>query len=560
MTRVLLAFLVVFGLLPAVAKAADVVADSKIQAVTVYTNRATVTRWAVVDIPAGAHSVVFQDLPAILLPDSLRAEGKAAATVKFGAVTHKRVTSSELASAKERELNDQLEGLQDQVYLMDAERQALQVRKTFLENIGKQATLRTNEDIAELDLKPDQWAGAAATIHQGMSEILKAEVELGIKKRDLDRKIQKVREELNQLRTGQRSSYEVSVPLESAAATQLMISLSYQVPNARWKPVYDARLDTGASKLDLIQYGAVSQRTGEDWSGVVLTLSTAQPQRGASLPDLNPWWVDLWSPENRGRLMKSMSMGGTAMAVMSDSMDGVAMEENMAMSSAAPVPMREAEFAVAEIETGGFVSEYKIPGPAVVLADGSETKLMVGAFDTESAIMIHVKPQMSTDAFLVAQTKLKGESPLLPGPVSLFRDGAFVGQSALPLLRPAEEYALYFGVDDQVSVTRKVMLDERKDAGVISRDNTLERHYVTAIQNLHNQPVTVVVAETVPTPRNEKIDVKLVKDNTTAGYEEDADDVKGLLRWEMKLAPKAEKKVVLGWKVTWPKDQNLSGL
>ncbi|HYD17636.1 MAG TPA: DUF4140 domain-containing protein, partial [Patescibacteria group bacterium] len=41
---------------------------SKITAATVYSDRAKVTRVAVVDVPAGAHTVVFTGLPPSLMP------------------------------------------------------------------------------------------------------------------------------------------------------------------------------------------------------------------------------------------------------------------------------------------------------------------------------------------------------------------------------------------------------------------------------------------------------------------------------------------------------------
>src|SRR5262249_26308948 len=160
---------------------------------------------------------------------------------------------------------------------------------------------------------------------------------------------------------------------------------------------------------------------------------------------------------------------------------------------------------------------------------------------------IHVKPQLSTDAFLVAKAKLKGDAPLLPGQANLFRDGAYVGQADLPLLRPGEEHGLYFGVDDQVAVKRKVLKDERRETGMLARDNLLERDVVTELQNLHKKPVEIVVKETVPVARNEKIHVEILKDEalTTPNFEQDAANIKGLLTWTLKMAPSDKQDVKL---------------
>ncbi|MEZ0260734.1 MAG: mucoidy inhibitor MuiA family protein [Alphaproteobacteria bacterium] len=563
-------------LMPSLAMADEFKAESKIVSATVYTGRAKVTRVAEIDLPAGAHTVVFTGLPAILLPDSLRAEGSARADVKFGAVAHKQIMSSQLTSARENELNAELEKLQDQVTLLNSEKNALTAQRTFIQALGTQANLRSDEEIAELNLKPDQWSAAGQTIRNDLAETLKGEVMLDIRLREANRDITRVRGELDAQRTDQRSTWSVTVPLESTEATKLKIELSYQVPNATWTPIYDARLETeGQGDLKLQQFGSVQQTTGEDWEDIALALSTAQPQRGTGLPDLQPNWVDAYERgqvvgTNRVDSATTFDGGGPGSQMQFKSMSSNIVQASSgfggimggaAMEAAPPPPVeRKAEFAAALANNSGFVSEYKIPGPSRVMSDGTETKLMVGGFDLDSKLEVHIKPQLSTEAYLVAKSKLKGESPILPGQVNLFRDGAFIGQSRLPLLRPGEEQQLYFGVDDQVAVKRKTLKDERKEAGIISRDNILDRHFVTEIQNLHTKKVDIVVKETVPAPRNEKVRVEISKENTTTGYTEDTANIKGMTVWQFPMEAKEKKELKLGWTLTWPSGTTLSGL
>ena len=536
-----------------------VVANSNIVAATVYSNRAKVTRKAVVSLKAGSQKVVFKDLPTILYPDSLRAEGSAQANVVFGAVSHKRVNSADLTQPREKELNEELQKLQDQIALINADKQALAAKQIFIQSIGKTAQLRENEVIAKMELNVGQWSSAADKIFTELSSINKAQSELDFKIRDLNKEVQRVRNELSQIRTGHKSVIEVAVPLETDKATELTIELSYQVPNATWSPLYDARLETdGGSDLALIQYGSVRQTTGEDWTGVALTLSTAQPHRGSSLPSLQPYWVNIWDNNAKpaGRVL------GMKAARQSANVAGLA-EADMMMESMAAAPAekrKEASFQAATIETGGFVSEYKIPGPSDVKSDGTETKLMVGKFETESDLQIHIKPQVSGEAFVVSHAVLKGEAPILPGKVSLFRDGAYIGQAYFPMLRPGDDHDLFFGVDDQVTVKRNVLKDEKKDAGIIARGNNIEKQFVTEIKNLHSEPFKIVVQETIPVGQNEKIEIEIAKDVTTQGYKSDVDDKKGLLEWTFELGAKDTQKINLGWKVSWPKDHNITGL
>lgn len=593
-----------------------ITADSKITAVTVYSNRAKITRIAEVEVPAGKQTVVFKDMPALLVADSLRVSGESKAKVTFGAVSSKRVMLKDFAVPRERGLSAKIEKLEDEIALIGNEQRALQAQRKFLENIGDTASLRANEEIAEINLKPEQWIGASIAIHDSMAALLRKSLESDWRIRELRQEIDRLRGENRQSKTGQRSILAVIIPLETDKKARLTIELNYQILNATWNPVYDARLSSkDKASLQLIQYGVVHQATGEDWKDVVLTLSTAQPQRSTSLPDLRTMWLDAYERRSEeyitsrmsiggGRSLKATPSGGTEDEAYRRAVEeenrrqameaarrgasaipvpiGKAMEETLSvppsMTQQAANPLQEwrqkaearrlsleetpqqAQFRPAAIETGGFVSEYGIPGPATVPSDGTEARLMVGTFDTESKIRIHVKPQVSADAFLVAEIRLKGDAPILPGQVNLFRDDAYAGQSKIALLRPGEDYNLYFGVDDQVAVKRKTLKDTSKEEGLITRDSIIERVFVTELQNLHAAPVEIVLEETMPVPRNEKIKVEVAKNATTPGYRADVRNTKGLLGWEFALEPKEKKELKLGWSVNWPKDHSLTGL
>lgn len=557
MKKLLLPVLTACMLFPLPAYAEKFTAESKVTAVTVYTNRAAVTRTAKVKIPKGAHEVVFDNLPAQIAGDSLRVEGSAAAAVTLGALAHEQVVSKELTSAKERELSDALQALRDKIALEQAAMTAQEEKKKLLGQIGTAATNQTNEEFKKLEFQPQQWLAAATAIQEGLAEVLQAQHRHGLNIRTMNEDVKKLETELQKMRTGMRRSYVATVPLEASEATELILELSYQVGNASWQPLYDARLETGDGKLTLVQFGSVKQLTGEDWEGVSLTLSTAQPHRGAMPPRFSPQWL---SKYDKGHLVHTQ-MANLAYNGGGSPVGGTA---DFAMSTREAAPRqkvaKKAQFAAAQVETGGFVAEYRVAGPATILSDNNDTKLMVGAFDIDSRLEVHVQPQHTTDAFLVARGKLKGEATVLAGQVNLFRDGAFIGKTHFPLLRPGEEHDLFFGVDDRISVKRNVVKDERKEGGMIIKDSILERHYVTEVQNLRQEPVELRVRETIPVSKDDSIKVEIVKEATTGGYESDIDKIVGLTGWSFSLAPQEKKEVRLGWKVTWPAGDNIRGL
>lgn len=86
---------------------------------------------------------------------------------------------------------------------------------------------------------------------------------------------------------GAALSARIDVPLEvEGGPTGVTLELSYFVPGARWVPAWQVRLAGDGSAATIEMRAHVIQSSGEDWSGVALRLSTAEPLRFSSLPEL----------------------------------------------------------------------------------------------------------------------------------------------------------------------------------------------------------------------------------------------------------------------------------
>ena len=83
---------------------------------------------------------------------------------------------------------------------------------------------------------------------------------------------------------------EVRVDLAADAEARATFRVSYTVRDARWAPLYDARLDTGARDrkpaLELVRRAEIVQQTGEDWPDVALSVSTVRTAKGGNGPEL----------------------------------------------------------------------------------------------------------------------------------------------------------------------------------------------------------------------------------------------------------------------------------
>ena len=84
--------------------------------------------------------------------------------------------------------------------------------------------------------------------------------------------------------------------LEHGAGGEVTLALSYLVPGARWVPEYELRVMDGKDAAELVLKAQVGQCTGEDWSGVELSFSTADLERSAELPRLDSWRIGKAQP------------------------------------------------------------------------------------------------------------------------------------------------------------------------------------------------------------------------------------------------------------------------
>lgn len=95
----------------------------------------------------------------------------------------------------------------------------------------------------------------------------------------------RLREAGSAARTARATVHRAAIVTLTGTPTQpCTIAIEYEVPGARWVPTYSLALgDSGGA---LAMRASIAQRTGEDWTGVRLALSTASLRRRTSIPEL----------------------------------------------------------------------------------------------------------------------------------------------------------------------------------------------------------------------------------------------------------------------------------
>ena len=112
-----------------------------------------------------------------------------------------------------------------------------------------------------------------------------------------------------------------------------------------------------------------------------------------------------------------------------------------------------------------------------VLTTGEVKRTQIDDAKVEPTIVVRAVPRLQAQAYLYAKVTMPKTTAYLPGPISLFRDGTYVGIGQLPLLSPGQEHEIGFGADDSVRVRYATIEDKRGETGLISSSQTDTRSF-----------------------------------------------------------------------------------
>ena len=530
--------------------------NSTISAVTVYTDRAVVTRSATVDLPGGTTELVFANLPQALNERSLQVSGRGTAQALILDVSAKQTYVDFTPNARVKELEDQLKGLGKQVRGLDDRTNLLNASQASLDRMEAALFAPPTKDVPRPDL--NQFTSSLNYLTEQKAKLATERAALDEQREELSNKIDTVQNQLNELRgAGGRAFKTVTVRVSAPQAGSLDVALSYTVPGASWAPSYDARVLSSERAVNLGYFGIVRQSTGEDWKDVALTLSTARPGLGGAAPVLSVWNVDVFNPillrqqaENERRREMSAKMAAPAAVNMQ------AFTTNAAGSMADMAEEKDAEMASATIEAGATSASFKIAVASSIPSDNSPQKVPITSATLKASPEYLTVPKRLATAYLTAKVINTSEFPLLAGAMNVFLDGTFVATSSLRTVMSGEKFDLALGADEGISVKHKRVNRFTEDTGLTNSGKRITYEYLITVQNNKRTAERVIVADQIPLSRNEKI---VVKQLTPSPAELKPTD-EGSLKWTLDLKPGEKRELTVKFTIDYPNDVTVGGL
>ena len=530
-------------------------ANSSITDITLYRGRAAITRRATLDLDAGGYSIFFRDLPSSAFLDSVQAS--VSENAKLLSID---TSSTPIAKDNSKLLKEILAELKDsktQLHNADAQAESIKVQKDLLKTLIDHASNDKKENV-DLAVLQEQLE----FIGSNMTSLGVAQIENANTQSELQQHIQMLQRRINNLGNSSKTQRNAVVDIGVATAGTVTIELTYLVNNATWNPTYSIRANNKAD-LITIEYDAdIQQKSGENWTDVTMTLSTAQPQQSATPPMPTPWFVEVYKAPPPTVTIGIINAQPNAVGLRSK--DSVVAESMMDSEETSYFGLEVAmASANATINSDGPAVSFTLPRKITVTSNAQDMQTTsLGAFETEAKLFRIAVPMITDSTYIRSNVTNTSDYILLPGVASIFHGSDYVGKTSLPTIAPGESFDLDLGIDPIVIASRVLLEKETVSTGLFSSGiQTLYKYRVT-ISNGHEETIDVRLWDRMPVSRNEKIEVTLK--NISTPLSTDALYLSslrptGLLRWDLQLLGNTTGKssTELSWEIDVARSNNI---
>jgi hypothetical protein len=573
-------------------------ASSRIVKVVVYPNSALVTRE--IDVPAGngVTEVVVAPMPIRVVPSSLYSEG--ANGIRILSTRFRTRQVFEDTREDVRKLEDEMKKLHLATQKLVAESKSVEQNMQMIGKLENFTSVTTVSSTEKGGLNGDTVITLAKYIMEQRGDKVKELVDLQQKLDSLKEQTDFARRKMQELTAGtSKSERDAVVVVDRANGAGGTVRLNYLVDAASWRPHYKMRAGKTEEPVQVDYLAALVQQTGEDWSNVELTLSTAQPMLNAGPPELAKLEFAIvarasvpmpTAPPGSGAMG---GIPGPAFAVEAKKrgeLEGKAKElrsnaENLLNSFTAPsqemarLQLNEAagyEQTLDLIKSRDEILASQRKGKNIASNDGPSvtyhlgSRLTVPSRNDEQVVevaKINLKPKyyhkvvpvLNRNVYRQADMTNTSQMTLLPGEATMYQNNDFVGRMALPLVAIGEEFTAGFGVDPQLQIQRE-MLDKTRE--MQGGNQVLTFKYRMLVSSFKDEKVKLQVWDRLPFAEKEVAGIEVIK--STPELSKDAlyqreNRPNNLLRWDLDVEPNTngEKAVPISYEFRLQLDRNM---
>lgn len=532
--------------------------ESKVIKVTVYSDRARITRKAQAKASTEPTVFAFRQLPGWVDDGSVRVSASAGSIIDVRVdrdfLARATDESWQQAEAEHKVLSNKVAALNDELLVLAAQKQQIESIKAF-----------SNEKITQDTIIGDVRVESYAQVLEFITDSLRANAEA---RRAVKSKLDEVNPEyaasLRRIESMKNvmklEETTVLVTLQAGKATPTEIELTYMLPGVTWEPMHELRVSTTDTKnVDVVSFAEVTQTSGEDWGNAELAFSTQSSTQSVRIPELEALTLgDTHTAtqilttrmssfsraqkafEGQNQLWNEYHQSATARRAR-ENFEQVYQSniEYLQVVQSKTVKIFE------RLQKRGTTAHFKAHAASSVRGDGHPVRVQIGRSTLSSSQKIVAAPEQSLNAaHTLALVNSTGQS-FLPGRVALYRDGAFLGMTNVDFIAKGESFSLFLSVADHLKLSRE--LDHKQSSLIRSKRNRMKLAFIVTVENLSSDPTALTLADRIPVSENREIKIDRVKITPAA-----RPDSRGILNWELNLGAREKQQFRISYQVEYP--------
>ncbi|MCR5324094.1 MAG: DUF4139 domain-containing protein [Lachnospiraceae bacterium] len=428
----------------------------------------------------------------------------------------------------------------------DSERPQTAEIEQSIRNVNKE--LEICEKIQELREKNADFTSRSDVSVEAQEHVMKdlpgQLMELYDKTTELLEKRKKLEEKLSGLQAVRNETIiKADLSVESEGTYDL--ELQYVEQNAGWMPLYEIRYTSEKLPLEVIMKATIRQNTREDWEKVNVVLYTGNPTVSNELPVLEPAVLSIYDPKpvkaNFARPRLAMKMAGG---------NSFSLSEDMADECVEEIAFNDAVMDAAIVSQEETMTSYELPGKRDIIRNSDGNSAELQRFDVKAQYGLLTVPKLDTRCFMIAVIKNE-DWPLPAATAKIYIKDAYAGQVFVSTDPEKDEFELSLGVDERISVSRKVS-PEKTSGAFLKGTKTKQCEYKIRVSSTFADPLNVMIKDSIPVSSDKSIEVETGELSGTKLNEKD-----GFLTWEKTVDSSKAVEITVTYSISWPKDKIL---
>lgn len=571
-----------------------------VDSVTIFRGQALVSRAVDLAGPVGLREIVVTELPEFILPASLYAESSDGLEVR--SVSYRMRPLAEDARENVRTLEARIRDVKDKIDAIRSQQGYLEWQRAYLDKLENFLTVTVQVENSRGVLNAETVSKMTELITSQRLAQTDAGRKLVLDLRGLEEQRVLLERERETITVRTSKSAREAVVFVNQTRPDATLRLNYLVDRASWSPSYNLRSTASngrtsdAGEVTVEYLASIQQMSGEDWTDVKLTLSTATPALVSSAPVLGPLTVALAAPapakpggagggnyadakkevarrqkeaEDNRNLMNAPAQSMQVQAGAPD-FDGSGVTEadrQLAFNAAAlggdnfadkslndlaaegqlldvvtreRVQRQEKSKSSAQPEPSdeGVSVTYSVATRTGVPSRADQQLIQIARLQAPATFYKVATPVLTRQIFDEALITNSSDMVFLAGPSASYAAGEFVGRGAIPTVAVGQTFSAGFGIDTSLRASRELVERTESTQG---GNRVVDFTYRISIENFAKRPVPLRLLDRLPNPQG--TDIKLSMLSTGADDQplssdpayERARKKNGILRWDLTI-------------------------